>query len=85
MTQHKRQAVSMISTSLNLGLSGMLRAGDRLDLAAAQTARAGTPLAEGDLSDALVSIIEAQTSFTASAKTVEAANDMARHTIDILA
>ncbi|MFD1254401.1 MULTISPECIES: flagellar basal body rod C-terminal domain-containing protein [Devosia] len=74
----------MTMTSLALGASGMHRASDRLDASATRIARSGTDLEGVDLAREMVGILEAKTSFSASAKVVTTADQMSKSLLDIL-
>ncbi|MGV8831395.1 MAG: hypothetical protein ACOH2N_05410 [Devosia sp.] len=75
----------MTISAIASGTLGMQRAADRLEASAGRVARAGTGLAEVDLSTEMVATMMAENDFKASATVVRAADRMTKSAIDILA
>lgn len=67
------------------GASGMRSAADRFEASASRVARFGTELGpEVNLASEMVEVIEAKAQFTASARIVSVADNLAKATLDIL-
>lgn len=75
----------MSISSISIGTTGMQNATQRLEQSASRIARFGTGLEEVDLGTEMVNVMQAKADFKANIKVVEAARDMSKSLLDILA
>lgn len=75
----------MTISSIAIGAGGMHRASQQLEQSASRIARLGTGTQEVDVSTEMVNVLSAKADFKASAKVVEAARNMSKSLLDILA
>lgn len=73
----------MAISSISIAAGGMQRASQQLETSASRIARFGAE--DVDITSEMVKVIEARHDFKANAKVVEAARDMSRALLDILA
>ncbi|MBJ7578337.1 MULTISPECIES: flagellar basal body rod C-terminal domain-containing protein [unclassified Devosia] len=75
----------MTISALSTATHGMARATSQLQHSANQIARSGIPGAEVDIGNELISAMTAETDFKANVKVANAAQNMTKSLIDILA
>lgn len=74
----------MTISAISSGISGMQQAASRFEASANRVARYGTGLADVDLATEMVSVLQSEHEFAASAKVVRSVNDMTKSLLDIL-
>lgn len=73
----------MAISSISIAAGGMQRASQQLETSASRIARFGA--GDVDITSEMVNVIEARNNFKANTKVVEAARDMSKALLDILA